>query len=394
MKQEETIDHKAIEDALAFMDQGDSMSEEAIEAMMSDEEVACSVRALMEIKQATIAASPHTRAGIDREWERFVSHNGIDRSRAQDKDNKRKTPIYIIMRRIGSVAAAIALVVGVTLYAIKLHERKPVEGMVLAAVEKPDRHPVLTTSGGETIVIDGNEDREELAGMGVGTSGKGMTMTASADETPDKLVLTIPRGQTYKLVLADGSEVWMNNDCRLVYPNRFADNERRVKIEGEAYFKIAPDREHPFIVEANGIEARVLGTEFNVRSYGRDDVHVTLIKGSVEVTSDAEHTARLVPGQDAMLNDDGSLGVAEVDIESYIYWRDGYFYFDNISLENIMQDIGRWYNLNIVFENASARSYHLHFLADKRGGVERVVKLLNSMGKVKVSQKGNTLTIK
>lgn len=393
MKQEETIDNKAIEDALNFMEQGDSMSDEAIEAMMSDEEVTCSVRALMALKQAAIATSPHTRVGIDREWERFVSRNGIDRNSNPEKGSRRKTPIYILTR-IGSVAAAVVLLVGVTLFAFRQQERKPVEGMVLAAIDKPDRHPVLTTSGGETIVIDGNEDRDELAGMGVGTSGKGMTMTASADETPDKLVLTIPRGQTYKLVLADGSEVWMNNDCRLVYPNRFVGNERRVRIEGEAYFKIAPDREHPFIVEADGMEARVLGTEFNVRAYGRSDVHVTLIKGSVEVTSDAQHTARLVPGQDAELNDDGSLGVAEVDIESYIYWRDGYFYFDNISMENIMQDIGRWYNLNIVFENPSARGYHLHFLADKRGGVDHVVKLLNSMGKVDVSRKGNTLTVK
>lgn len=393
MKREETIDNKAIEDALNFMEQGDGMSEEAIEAMMSDEEVARSVRALMQMKQATIATSPHTRVGIDREWERFVSRNGIDRNSNPEKGSRRKTPIYIFTR-IGSVAAAVALLVGVTLFAIRQQERKPVEGMVLAAIDKPDRHPVLTTSGGETIVIDGNEDREELAGMGVGTSGKGMTMTASADETPDKLVLTIPRGQTYKLVLADGSEVWMNNDCRLVYPNRFVGDERRVRIEGEAYFKIAPDREHPFIVETDGMEARVLGTEFNVRAYGRSDVHVTLIKGSVEVTSDAQHTARLVPGQDAELNDDGSLGVAEVDIESYIYWRDGYFYFDNVSLENIMQDIGRWYNLNIVFENASVRDYHLHFLADKRGGVDHVIKLLNSMGKVNVSRKGNTLTVK
>ena len=107
-----------------------------------------------------------------------------------------------------------------------------------------------------------------------------------------------------------------------------------------------------------------------------------------------EEDERLTPGQDAKLNDDGSLGVAEVDIESYLYWRDGYFYFDDISLENIMQDVGRWYNLNVVFQNADARNYHMHFLADKRGGIDHVVKLLNSMGKVTVTLKDNTLMVR
>lgn len=229
--------------------------------------------------------------------------------------------------------------------------------------------------------------------MGVNVKAKEMTLTANAADTPDRLTLTIPRGQTYKITLSDGSEVWMNNDCRLVYPNYFTGKERRVKVEGEAYFKVAPDAKHPFIVVANGIEAKVLRTEFNVRSYGNADTHVTLIKGKVAVRTDASHEAVLTPGQDAQLNDDGTLGIADVDIDSYLYWRDGYFYFDNVALENIMQDIGRWYNLNVVFANNDVRNYHLHFLADKRGGIDHVVKLLNGMGKMNVTLKDNTLTI-
>lgn len=383
-KEEAYISDKAIEDALDFMESGDEMTDEEIEALMSDDDVVQSVSDLLDIKRATLESSPLTRIDTDGEWQKFKT-----RLQPEAKATRKHTLYYYI----AGAAAAIVIMVSIAA-TMGLFKKQPVEGMVLQAVNNTT-HPVLKIDSGKEIELDGKEDSGVLDALGVKVTGKKeMKLTAMTEDTPDRLTLTIPRGQTYKLTLADGSEVWMNNDCRLVYPNRFVGKERRVKVEGEAYFKIAPDKCHPFIVEANGIEARVLGTEFNVRSYDRGDVHVTLIQGSVEVTTSEQHTARLTPGQDAQLNDDGSLGVAEVDIESYLYWRDGYFYFDDISLENIMQDIGRWYNLNVVFQNADARNYHMHFLADKRGGIDHVVKLLNSMGKVTVTLKDNTLMVR
>ena len=368
---------KAIEDAVELMDNGCAMSDEEIARMMSDEDVVEAFSDLLDVKRATLSRSSQSGIDIDDEWNKFAA-----------KTRRSRTLYYYIS------AAAAVIIILVATFSLGFFKQRPVEGTVLEAVAKTPAHPVLTTSDGEEIELGGNADKGVLATMGVNVKAKEMTLTANAADSPDRLTLTIPRGQTYKITLSDGSEVWMNNDCRLVYPNYFTGKERRVKVEGEAYFKVAPDAKHPFIVEANGIEAKVLGTEFNVRSYGNADTHVTLIKGKVAVRTDASHEAVLTPGQDAQLNDDGSLGIADVDIDSYLYWRDGYFYFDNVALENIMQDIGRWYNLNVVFANNDVRNYHLHFLADKRGGIDHVVKLLNGMGKVNVTLKDNTLTIK
>lgn len=368
---------KAIEDAVDLMDNGCAMSDEEIARMMSDEDVVEAFSDLLDVKRATLSRSSQSGIDIDDEWNKFAA-----------KTRRPRTLYYYI------AAAAAVIIILVATFSLGFFKQKPLEGTVLEAVAKTPAHPILTTSDGEEIELGGNADKGVLATMGVNVKAKEMTLTANAADTPDRLTLTIPRGQTYKITLSDGSEVWMNNDCRLVYPNYFTGKERRVKVEGEAYFKVAPDAKHPFIVEANGIEAKVLGTEFNVRSYGNADTHVTLIKGKVAVRTDASHEAVLTPGQDAQLNDDGSLGIADVDIDSYLYWRDGYFYFDNVALENIMQDIGRWYNLNVVFANNDVRNYHLHFLADKRGGIEHVVRLLNGMGKVNVTLKDNTLTIK
>lgn len=368
---------KAIEDAVELMDNGCALSDEEIARMMSDEDVVEAFSDLLDVKRATLSRSSQSGIDIDDEWNKFAA-----------KTRRLHTLYYYI------AAAAAVIIILVATFSLGFFKQRPVEGTVLEAVAKTPAHPVLTTSDGEEIELGGNADKGVLATMGVNVKAKEMTLTANAADTPDRLTLTIPRGQTYKITLSDGSEVWMNNDCRLVYPNYFTGKERRVKVEGEAYFKVAPDAKHPFIVEANGIEAKVLGTEFNVRSYGNADTHVTLIKGKVAVKTEASHEAVLTPGQDAQLNDDGSLGIADVDIDSYLYWRDGYFYFDNVALENIMQDIGRWYNLNVVFANNDVRNYHLHFLADKRGGIDHVVKLLNGMGKVNVTLKDNTLTIK
>lgn len=368
---------KPIEDAVELMDNGCALSDEEIARMMSDEDVVEAFSDLLDVKRATLSRSSQSGIDIDDEWNKFAA-----------KTRRQRTLYYYI------ATAAAVIIILVATFSLGFFNQKPVEGTVLEAVAKIPAHPVLTTSDGEEIELGVNADKGVLATMGVNVKSKEMTLTANAADTPDRLTLTIPRGQTYKITLSDGSEVWMNNDCRLVYPNYFTGKERRVKVEGEAYFKVAPDAKHPFIVEANGIEAKVLGTEFNVRSYGNADTHVTLIKGKVAVRTDASHEAVLTPGQDAQLNDDGSLGIADVDIDSYLYWRDGYFYFDNVALENIMQDIGRWYNLNVVFANNDVRNYHLHFLADKRGGIEHVIKLLNGMGKVNVTLKDNTLTIK
>ncbi|MDO5130206.1 MAG: FecR domain-containing protein [Prevotellaceae bacterium] len=368
---------KPIEDAVELMDNGCALSDEEIARMMSDEDVVEAFSDLLDVKRATLSRSSQSGIDIDDEWNKFAA-----------KTHRPRTLYYYI------AAAAAVIIILVATFSLGFFKQRPAEGTVLEAVAKTPAHPVLTMSDGEEIELGGNADKSVLATVGVNVKAKEMTLTANAADTPDRLTLTIPRGQTYKITLSDGSEVWMNNDCRLVYPNYFTGKERRVKVEGEAYFKVAPDAKHPFIVEANGFEAKVLGTEFNVRSYGNADTHVTLIKGKVAVRTDASHEAVLTPGQDAQLNDDGSLGIADVDIDSYLYWRDGYFYFDNVALENIMQDIGRWYNLNVVFANNDVRNYHLHFLADKRGGIEHVVRLLNGMGKVNVTLKDNTLTIK
>lgn len=377
-----------IDNALRLLESGDRMTDEELDQLSADDNVADAMADLLDLKMAVLSANQTTMLHVDDEWERFKGRAG-----SRKKPDRTRTLRRVLYGSVAAVAASVLLLWGWRVWSEWMTGSQMPKGMVLRAVKRTG-DPVLTIEDDRQINLRKDPDDATLANMGVRVDSHGeMYMVGRSDETPSRLALTIPRGQIYRLVLSDGSEVWLNNDCRLVYPSRFVGHERWVRIEGEAYFKVAHDAAHPFVVETGDMEVRVVGTEFNVRNYGVGDTHVTLIKGSVDLTSTARHQVRLTPGKDARLNADGSFGVADVDIESYLYWHDGFFYFDDIPLESVMQDIGRWYNLNVIFHNEQAKALHLHFLADKRGGVDHVIKLLNSMGKVTVTHRDNTLIV-
>lgn len=242
----------------------------------------------------------------------------------------------------------------------------------LKEIEKTPVAQTATVHTKEINYLDKNEEQEEV--------------------NTQIHTLSIPRGQMFKIVLSDSTEVFLNAGSRLAYPTKFVRKERIVTLEGEAYFKVARDKDHPFIVKTGTVETRVLGTEFNISSYSASDVHVTLIEGSVQV--DASGSSKvIVPGQDLCIREDGSMTVEEVDLHSYMYWRDGYFYFDNLPLVDVLKSIGRWYNVGVEFRNTEAMGCKVHFLSERFQGLEHTLTLLNRMEKADIRLEGNILVV-
>ena len=204
--------------------------------------------------------------------------------------------------------------------------------------------------------------------------------TANAT-TAVRNILTTPANATAEVTLADGTVVTVNAGSKLVYPQTFSGSTREVELQGEAYFKVHHDVKHPFIVKANGISTKVLGTEFNVRSHSRKDTHVTLLQGSVLVSSTAT-AKRLKPGEDASFSD-GRMVVRSVDTEIYTAWKNGEFYFDNESLLDIAKEIGKWYNVSVIFRSPEKMHARLFFAAPRDGGIEELLEVLNSLNKAK-----------
>lgn len=221
-----------------------------------------------------------------------------------------------------------------------------------------DIHPggnraMLTLADGRTVMLD-----ETQSGIIVGEADivyqDGSSKIAALSESvegggPMTLTLNTPRGGTYQLTLPDGSKVWLNAASTIRYPVRFGDRERTVELEGEAYFEVAKEEKRPFKVLSQDQEIRVLGTEFNVSAYGEDeDTKTTLVDGTVEVVARQEAVI-LKPGQQATYNKQG-VTVQSVDAAPYTAWKDGHFHFRRTPLAEIMKQISRWYDVEVVYE--------------------------------------------
>lgn len=213
---------------------------------------------------------------------------------------------------------------------------------------------ILTLADGKTIALDSATAGSIASQGGVNllkSNGSLTYLPESVSNTTSVInTVSIPRGGQYKLVLADGSKVWLNAASELTFPSAFTGEERKVTLKGEGYFEVAHDKNKPFFVQVNGMEVKVLGTEFNINSYPDESgIRTTLVKGSVVIHA-GKQTAKLSPGEQAVLQQEsGTLNVKSVDVESQVSWKNGKFIFQDLDIYAVMRQLARWYNIDVVY---------------------------------------------
>ena len=195
------------------------------------------------------------------------------------------------------------------------------------------------------------------------------------------------------LVLSDGTKVWLNTQSSLIYPNAFAANQpRQVQLKGEAYFEVAPDAKRPFIVDCGQLQTTVLGTGFNVRNYADSEPCITLEHGSVQVSGHSQQVV-LEPHQQVTLANGNRLKVATADMESALCWRDGLFFFDGKTLREVLIEMGRWYNMDIVVNDYTHLNDRLHFRGERCWELCELVESINIICDVNLSIEGQQLVL-
>lgn len=162
-----------------------------------------------------------------------------------------------------------------------------------------------------------------------------------------------PIGTEYTIILSDGSKVWLNAGSTLTFPESFAIDNRTVKLSGEAYFEITPNKHQPFYVQTTQQTVRVYGTHFNVRAYPEENSKTTLIEGSVQVTHRGQ-SKMLEPGQ-AAYSANNKLTIEAVNIQEAIAWKNGFFYFESTPVKEALSAIRRWYNIDIVYKGTNEK---------------------------------------
>lgn len=207
--------------------------------------------------------------------------------------------------------------------------------------------------------------------------------------------VSTPGGMDLHIMLPDGSEAWLNAGSSLDFPSSFLSSERRVRLNGEAYFKVAHDKQRPFTVESDQMQVRVLGTEFNFKSYNSEPAHVTLVKGKVDIVSkNAERSvATLSPGEDAWYDRNGEIHISDADTYAVTQWVKGYFYFRDTPLADALKELGRWYNLGVVFNNPNAMDYKVHFSALRNAPISSALESLNRLQRITVRVENNNIVV-
>lgn len=273
-----------------------------------------------------------------------------------------KTPLF-------RYAAIFLLMLGAGIYFWSGHQRLPADTLGNnEPVKSIDILPgkegaILTLADGSTIVLDSINN-----GMVASQSGSNLILNDGQlvynpnQETQTAAVfntITIPKGRQFKLVLPDGTRVWLNAASSLRYPTSFSGSSRSVEIKGEAYFEVAKDKNKPFFVDVNNALVEVIGTSFNINSYSDEPVtKITLLEGSVKVSSPDEaskNTAIVMePDQQVQLNpQSGKMTLKRrVNTNEVIAWKNGLILFEQSDLASIMRQVSRWYNVEVNYETA------------------------------------------
>lgn len=207
--------------------------------------------------------------------------------------------------------------------------------------------------------------------------------------------LIVPRGAEYNLTLADGTRIWMNAESELRYPVKFTGKNREVYLKGEAYFEVASNANHPFIVKVQDLNVRVLGTSFNIMAYANEpQIETTLESGRVEVFRNNQEVA-LQPGMQAVFRKSSrELSTRRVNTLLYTSWKESQMVFEELRLEELLNRLSRWYDVNIFYQNNDLKDIRLTGNLSKHECISSILDLIRSMGKADFQINGRTIIVK
>ena len=301
-----------------------------------------------------------------------------------------------------SIAASIILLVGLfvgrTINGVRdMHEEQELAKNVM---QPGTLKAVLMMADGKEVVLEQGQNLNILLNerVRVATSNRGIVYEEHGKGvvTEEYNKLTTPIGGEYSLVLSDGTKVFLNADSELKYPVEFSDGKRIVDLKGEAYFEVHKDSLRPFVVRVNGAEVTVLGTSFNVNTYGDDgQIYTTLVNGAVRVSSVKNGQAEVLkPGMQSVMDvQSGQLTVREVDVEPYVAWREGRFVFRAMTLDLIMRQLQRWYDFEVFYQNPELKDYEFRGVIKRDMDLDKVLSVIKVTTNGDFEVKGKVITI-
>lgn len=298
-----------------------------------------------------------------------------------------------------SVAAVLALTLGMMGYFVNRQKAAPVTPLVTDVTAPGSTKATVRLANGETIALDsllsGTLAVQEDGKLIKNANGQ-LVYKAQATATshaPVYNTLDNPRGsRVVDMTLADGTHIWLNAGSSVTFPVAFTGSERNIQLKGEAYLDVSHNADKPFIVQTGDLVIRVLGTGFNVDAYeGAEPVKVTLLKGAVKL-SNKNASSLLKPGQQASIK--GQIRVSnDVDLDDVLAWKNNKFTFDNSTIQQIMRQLERWYDIEVVYQGVPTTETFVGSIS-RDVKLSQILSLLSETNAVHFEQQGKSVIVK
>lgn len=316
-----------------------------------------------------------------------------------------KNKIWLLM----ASAAAVLLVVSaaIFLYTYRINNQSDQANQLANDIAPGGNKAFLTLADGKRIVLTDARIGKlaEQSGVKITKATDGQLIYTVSDLTKknNKVnefnIIETPNGGQYQIKLPDGTKVWLNAASSLKFPSSFSRlvNRRVELIRGEAYFEVAKDKKHPFIVQTDQQEVEVLGTHFNINNYSDESfTKTTLFEGAVRVSpvdkdGTKEKSIVLKPNEQALLRAN-TVKVTDADTEEALAWKNGYFKFHDENIESVMRKVARWYNIKVQY-SGSIPNQGLEGTMSREQNLSVVLNKLQTTGLVKFEVNGNTVIV-
>ncbi|HET8829156.1 MAG TPA: FecR family protein [Pelobium sp.] len=265
-------------------------------------------------------------------------------------------------------------------------------------IEPGSNKATLTLANGSTIDLNERSNGELVDNniLKISKRNNGeifYEMKESGQENTGYNMVSTPKGGKFQIVLSDGTRVWLNAASSLKYPVKFAANERKVELTGEAYFEVAHNKSSPFKVLSDAQVVNVLGTHFNINGYQDDQTtKTTLFEGSVSVQSQLSNKSKvLTPGKQAVLSEN-TLKIQNADLKEAIAWKEGFFKFNDLELHMIMNQIARWYDVDVVYQDNVKNKKFVGYISRAKN-INEILNLLQATKSVKFKIEGRKVIV-
>jgi transmembrane sensor len=253
------------------------------------------------------------------------------------------------------------------------------EGLVIYTATAQAKKLTISANG-KTYTLNKNLPSQALSALNVNIDGRAISLKSNSIQKYGTRTLYTPCGEIYTLTLSDGTVIHLNAASRITFPTTFNGKNRTVYLHGEAFIEVAHDSVHPFVVQTDYFKATALGTKFNIKAYSQSQANVVLMEGKVMINKKAASPIFLSPEEQVVLLQNGMLSKHKIDSYPYKEWQNGFFYFDKAPLSEIMLELGRWYNVDVVFKNQKVLNETMHFVADRNDNLQQAINNLNELG--------------